>query len=230
MLVRLVRPAYQRTVLQHEAGHFLLAYLLGWPVEACLLDPVRAARDPRFPGAAGTVFFDPSLAAAMRGGALKRTELDRYSVVVMAGIAAEAEANGRAEGGGSDEDALIRLLSSLDNGRTWDLAKIQNQARWAASNALLILRIHGACYTELCKLLERGASVGECVLAIEEALPECNIPPPPPPPSQEMPVREVLRLGSPEFAARVKEAQDKEAQLEQQLKEVNERLSKLNEV
>ena len=128
------------------------------------------------------------------------------------------------------KDALIRLLSSLDNGRTWDLAKIQNQARWAASNALLILRIHGACYTELCKLLERGASVGECVLAIEEALPECNIPPPPPPPSQEMPVREVLRLGSPEFAARVKEAQDKEAQLEQQLKEVNERLSKLNEV
>lgn len=234
VLVRLVRPTYQRTVLQHEAGHFLIAYLLGWPIEACLLDPVRAARDPRFPGAAGTVFFDPSLAAAMRGGELKRGELDRYSVVVMAGIAAEAEANGRAEGGRSDEEALIRLLTSLDQGRSWDLAKIQNQARWAASNAVLILRQHAACYTQLCKLLEQGASVGNCVLAIEAALSDCVIPPPPTPPTaapapSNAPVKEVLRLDSPEFAIRMQQTQEREVELETQLAEVNERLKRLQE-
>ena len=35
---RAVRPGYGKTVREHEAGHFLIAYLLGLPVEACLLD------------------------------------------------------------------------------------------------------------------------------------------------------------------------------------------------
>eukprot|EP00965_Chrysotila_dentata_P104855 3463194-Pleurochrysis_carterae.AAC.1 len=73
------------------------------------------ARDARFPGAAGTVFFDPNLASAMRKGVLPRSLVDKYSVIVMAGIAAEAEANGRAEGGRADEEALLRLLASLDS-------------------------------------------------------------------------------------------------------------------
>ena len=48
---------------------------------------------------AGTVFFDPELGEAMGGGRITREIIDRYSVIVMAGIAAEAANNGRAEGG-----------------------------------------------------------------------------------------------------------------------------------
>ena len=73
---------------EHEAGHFLIAYLLGLPVEACLLDVWAAARDGRFKGAAGTVFLDPGLGRAMESGKVTREIIDRYSVVVMGGIAA----------------------------------------------------------------------------------------------------------------------------------------------
>ena len=164
-------------MLQHEAGHFLVAYLLGCPVEAVLLDGFQAMRDRRFAaGTAGTVFFDPELGAAMKRGELPRSAVDRYSVVVLAGIAAEAQRNGRAEGGQADEAALVRLLSSLDGGQSWDLARIQNQARWGASQAVLLLREHEAAFTALCQALERGASVGECMVAIEAALATAELP------------------------------------------------------
>eukprot|EP00962_Isochrysis_galbana_P053444 scaffold24887_cov102-Isochrysis_galbana.AAC.1 len=167
---RLLRPAYQRTIIEHEAGHFLTAYLLGCPLEACLLDPLVAARDPRFQGAAGTIFFDPLLAEAMRSGSMPRSSVDRYSVVVMGGIAAEAELNQRAEGGRADEEALIRLLISLDGGKTWDLGRVQNQARWAASSAALIIRAHRPAYDALVAALTQGKTVGQCIIAIETAI------------------------------------------------------------
>ena len=143
---RALKPGYSTTVREHEAGHFLAAYLLGCPIEACLLDVWKAATDTRFSGAAGTVFFDPELGNAMNGGRINREIIDRYSVVVMAGIAAEAANNGRAEGGQADESALVTLLASLDDGRSWDLPRIRNQARWASSQALLLLRERGAAY------------------------------------------------------------------------------------
>jgi len=168
---RAIKPGYSRTVREHEAGHFLVAFLLGCPIEACLLDPWKAARDGRIvSGAAGTVFFDPELGRSMESGTLTREILDRYSVVVMAGIAAEAAQNGRAEGGQSDEAALIQLLGGLDGGKTWDLPRVRNQARWAASQALLLLSEHGPAYKALVEALERGEGVGSCVLAIEEGL------------------------------------------------------------
>lgn len=59
----------------------------------------------------------------MRSGQLPRSLVDKYSVIVMAGIAAEAEMNGRAEGGRADEEALLRLLASL-NGESNTLADL----------------------------------------------------------------------------------------------------------
>jgi len=170
VVARIVRPEYQRTIIQHEAGHFLTAYLLGCPIEACLLDPLAAAKDPRFQGAAGVVFFDPLLAEGMRSGSMPRSSIDRYSVVVMAGIAAEAELNQKADGGRADEEALIRLLASLDAGKSWDMARVQNQARWAASGAALIIRAHRPAYDALVEALSAGKSLGDCIVTIEDAV------------------------------------------------------------
>ena len=108
----------------------------------------------------------------MADGTITREIIDRYSVVVMAGISAEAAQNGKAEGGQSDEAALINLLASLDGGKSWDLPRVRNQARWGASQALLLLREHGAAYRHLCAALERGEGVGGCVMAIEAGLDE----------------------------------------------------------
>jgi len=171
-VARAVRPKYRETVIRHEAGHFLIAYLLGLPLQACLLDAWAALKDGRFAGAAGTVFFDPALGDGMQRGTLTRETLDRYSVVVMAGIAAEAMVNGQAEGGQADESALIQLLGSLDGGKAWDLPRIQNQARWAASQALLLLREHREPYEVLVASLEKGCSVGECIVQLEASLTE----------------------------------------------------------
>lgn len=182
LAARRINPAYQRTVVQHEAGHFLCAYLLGCPIEACILDPLAVARDRRVAGAAGTIFFDPLLAQAMRSGAMPRSSIDRYSVVVMGGIAAEAVLNGRAEGGRSDEEGLIRLLGSLDGGKSFDFKRVQNQARWGASGAALILRAHRPALDALIESLAAGQTVGECIMAIEEAIAASPLLSPPPAP------------------------------------------------
>jgi hypothetical protein len=83
-LARARASAPGRTV---AGGPFSHRIPLGCPLEACLLDPLAAAKDPRFQGAAGIIVCDPLLAEAVRSGSMPRSSIDRYLVVVMAGIA-----------------------------------------------------------------------------------------------------------------------------------------------
>ena len=53
-------PQYAKKVLRHEAGHFLCAYLLGLPVEGCVLSAWASLEDARFNGQGMTcknIFF-----------------------------------------------------------------------------------------------------------------------------------------------------------------------------
>lgn len=96
----------------------------------------------------------------------------------MAGIAAEALKYGRAEGGVSDEQSLAGFLSSVQP--PWSGARIQGQARWAATQAVLLIREHQASYDALAELLIKqggGPVVGNAVMAIEQALPVGFTPP-----------------------------------------------------
>jgi len=107
-----------------------------------------------------------------------RSSIDRLSIVVMAGIAAEALKYGRAEGGVSDEQSLAGFLSSVQP--PWSGARIQGQARWAATQAVLLIREHQASYDALAELLIKeggGPVVGNAVMAIEQALPVGFTPP-----------------------------------------------------
>ena len=102
-------------------------------------------------GAAGTAFFDPELNAAARRGRITRSVIDRYCIVVMGGIAAEAVSYGSAEGGKDDETALISFLQDTV-GFTGDVLV---QARMSALNGVILLRRYRAEFERLVKVLER---------------------------------------------------------------------------
>jgi len=175
-LLKWISPGVQDKVLKHEAGHFLLAYLLGCPVEGIVLSAWAALRDERFGNrqvSAGTSFFDPELSRQINEQQqVTRSSIDRYSIIVMAGIAAEADRYGRADGGAGDEAALIAFLSRL-----WSAEQIKNQARWGALQAVLLLRQYRPAYEALVEALEKGqGTLGDCVYAIEKAARDHHLP------------------------------------------------------
>eukprot|EP00977_Amphora_coffeiformis_P004011 scaffold801_cov170-Amphora_coffeaeformis.AAC.3 len=182
-LLGLFQPGMKAKVLKHEAGHFLAAYLLGCPVEGIVLSAWAALQDQRFASrqvSAGLSFFDPDLSQQINSnGKLTRSALDRYSIIVMAGIAAEAEQYGQADGGAGDEMSLVAFLSRLNGGKvgTWTLDTIRNQARWGALQAVLMMREYKPAYDALVDALERGGTLGECIYAIEKAARDNNLTP-----------------------------------------------------
>lgn len=183
---RIIMPDFNNKVLRHEAGHFLCAYLLGCPVEGFVLSTWAALNDPRFGGKrttvnAGTSFFDPNLSDEINGRKpLTRSSVDRYTIIVMGGIAAESLNFGGADGGAGDEMALVSFLTNLNpksgGAMSWNIDSIKNQARWGALQAVLLLREYSDCYDALVDALERGGDLGDCVYAIENAAKEKGLP------------------------------------------------------
>lgn len=179
--LRIFRPEMTSRITKHEAGHFLCAYLLGCPVEGVVLSTWAALQDGRFGGRAGTAvsagtsYYDLDLSEQIAGlKPLTRDSIDRYSIIVMGGIAAEAIEFGRADGGAGDEEALVRFLRSLNPRSTnavaaWTPELIRNQARWGATQAVLLMKEYKPCYDALVDALERGGDLGQCIVAIEEA-------------------------------------------------------------
>lgn len=166
--IRIVVPGYREKIVRHEAGHFLLAYLLGCPVQGCLLDPFEIGKYATSGAQGGTVFADPSFARGMDTGKLTRSAIDRFSIVLMGGIAAEAIEYGTSEGGSSDERVLIEILSTI--APPFNMDQIKSQALWAAAQAVLLIKEHREAYEVLVSALDKGADLGECVTVLEEEL------------------------------------------------------------
>ncbi|PPS09561.1 hypothetical protein GOBAR_AA11085 [Gossypium barbadense] len=68
-------PPYRRRVLVHEAGHLLVAYLMGCPVRGVILDPI-VAMQTGIQGQAGTQFWDENMNNEMAEGQLSGSTFD----------------------------------------------------------------------------------------------------------------------------------------------------------
>lgn len=162
---RTLFPKYEEKVVKHEAGHFLAAYLYGLAVRGYVLSAGEAFKEG-IPGQAGTLFEDGEMYEGLKRGKVGGAVVDRFSVVSMAGIAAEAVYYGEAEGGESDMQSLLTLLTGLQP--PWSGGEVRTQARWAVLEAVLLIRGYERAFEALCAAMRERKSLGECVLCIED--------------------------------------------------------------
>jgi hypothetical protein len=164
---RIINPTYGRRVALHEAGHFLIAYLLGLLPKGYTLSSWDAFRAQRVLNVqAGTTFCDGAFQKEVASGKLSSSSLDIYCCVALAGVATEWLRFGRAEGGLADVQQLDRLLRALG----FTQAKADDQVRWAVLNVVSILRRHAKVQDKLADAMSGGETVAECMAVIEKEL------------------------------------------------------------
>ncbi|KAF3673063.1 putative NB-ARC domain-containing disease resistance protein [Capsicum annuum] len=137
---------YHNRVIQHEAGHFLIAYLLGILPKGYTLTSLDALKKQGSLNIqAGTAFVD-------------------FEFTEEVGVATEYLLFGYAEGGLSDINQLDALLKSLG----FTQKKADSQVRWAVLNTILILRRHEKARAKLAEAMTKGKSVVVCIDTIEK--------------------------------------------------------------
>ncbi|XP_014755272.1 uncharacterized protein LOC100844265 isoform X2 [Brachypodium distachyon] len=156
---------YHNRVIQHEAGHFLIAYLLGvLPKEYTITSLDTLMKQGSLNVQAGTAFVDFEFVEEINTGKLSAMMLNKFSCIALAGVATEYLLYGYAEGGLADVNKLDGLFKSL--GFTQN--KADSQVRWAVLNTVLILRRHEDARSKLAEAMSSGRSVGSCIEVIEE--------------------------------------------------------------
>ncbi|KAH6761442.1 stress regulated protein [Perilla frutescens var. hirtella] len=158
---------YHNRVVQHEAGHFLIAYLLGILPKGYTLTSLEALKkEGSFNVQAGTAFVDFEFLEEVSTGKVSASTLNRFSCIALAGVVTEYLLFGAAEGGLADINTLDRLLKSLG----FTQKKTDAQVRWAVLNTTLILRRHEKTRAVLAEAMSEGKSVGSCVDMIEKTI------------------------------------------------------------
>lgn len=155
----LIFPDYKERVTRHEAAHFLVGYLAGCPVTSysILLGQERVE------------FAEARLQKRLYEKTLEDEEVDTLAIVAVAGIAAEGQQYEEVMGQTADLLDLQRILLRSKN-KLSDQAQ-QNMTRWAVMTAGGLLRRYKKEHEAVIAAMSRGASVFECIRAIEEAGP-----------------------------------------------------------
>jgi hypothetical protein len=156
-------PAHRDRVIHHEAGHFLVAYLLNIPITGYALSAWEAFRQGQA-GQGGVTFDCEELEAELQQGTLSAQLLERYCTVWMAGGVAETLVYGHAEGGADDLQKFRTIWGQL---RRPD-REGQEKERWAVLKAHNLLKQHQEAYTALVGALRQQMNVAECYQVIEQ--------------------------------------------------------------
>ncbi|KAI3900499.1 hypothetical protein MKW92_035216 [Papaver armeniacum] len=162
-----VSQKYRNRVVQHEAGHFLIAYLLGILPKGYTLTSLEALRkEGSLNVQAGTAFVDIEFREEVDSGKLSSKMLDRFSCIALAGVATEYLLYGYSEGGLSD----IYQLDSLLKGLGFTQKKADSQVRWAVLNTILLLRRHERVRLKVAEAMSSRKSVAFCIDTIENTI------------------------------------------------------------
>jgi hypothetical protein len=149
-------------VLHHEAGHFLAAYFLGIPILGYTLTPWQGI-EKNFTGIGGVIFdFD----LTQKSIAEIPLSIDRFTTVLMAGIAAEAIVYGEAEGGREDRDKLNQTLTALG----FSTGNCQQKERWAQLQANNLIQRNMDAYRVLVEAMREGKSVEDCYESVQKEI------------------------------------------------------------
>ncbi|CAJ1960944.1 unnamed protein product [Sphenostylis stenocarpa] len=158
---------YHNRVIQHEAGHFLIAYLVGILPKGYSISSLDALqKEGSLNIQAGTAFVDFEFQEEVSTGKVSATTLSRFSCIALAGVSTEYLIYGFAEGGLDD----IRKLDLLLKGLGFTQKKADSQVRWSLLNTVFLLRRHEAARAKLAEALSMGKSVGSCIDIIESSI------------------------------------------------------------
>ncbi len=147
--------AYRQRIINHEAGHFLVAYLLDIPITGYTLsawESIKAGQSAQ----GGVMFAAPSVDISSQ-------LLQHYCTVWMAGIAAEKLIFERSEGGSEDRQKLRGVLF-LTGKQQQEIVQLENlaalkakaliQTNWAAYQALVVSMGNRASVTDCCDTIK----------------------------------------------------------------------------
>ncbi|CAL5330321.1 unnamed protein product [Camellia sinensis] len=161
---------YHNRVIQHEAGHFLTAYVLGILPRGYTLSSLEALKkEGSLNVQAGTAFVDFEFLEEV--GLIQEKYQPRFSCIALAGVATEYLLYGYAEGGLADINQLDGLLKGLG----FTQKKADSQVRWAVLNTVLILRRHDGARAKLAEAMSDRRSVGFCIDVIENAIDDADM-------------------------------------------------------
>lgn len=192
---------YRQRIIHHEAGHFLVAHLLDIPVQSYTLSAWESIK-AGLPGLGGvvvdtaaidTAVIEPTLetsasktdqaASNSDSSSDSRTtataapiplrQLNQYCIVWMAGIAAENQTYGNAQGGQDDERRLKQLWQQIppDARAT---ANPDTQVRWALLQAKTLIEKHARAYEALVTAMTQRQPVQTCIQQIESNRPQAS--------------------------------------------------------
>ncbi|MEO1430420.1 MAG: ATP-dependent Zn protease [Cyanobacteria bacterium J06633_8] len=148
---------YRERILHHEAGHFLVAYVLGVPVTGYTLSAWEAFKQKQ-KGLAGVTFDDVELLSQLEKGAITTRILERYYTIWMAGIAAEKLVYDDASGGADDQNKLKGVLKSLGCSDSF----CNQKQRFSILQAKTLLENNWSAYQTLVDTMRKRATVKEC--------------------------------------------------------------------
>lgn len=158
MLGRAMSLAVQnrKRVACHEAGHFLVGFLLGFDIEGYSLPSPRA------------VLQEKNEAPGVRFGECRASgDAHRVSAVGMAGIAGEVLKYGTSEGGAEDMADVSRGIKRCYGGTKVREATMKGIVRWGLIESVQLLREHAEAHDKLCEAMLVGSTTEECLSLVE---------------------------------------------------------------